>query len=378
MRRSILGAAALVALSACGSPATDNPPPSADSSPTAGDAASPGSEAPAEVSGLDAVLAEVEGLSGQERRDKLVELAQQEGSVDLYTSMNGDIVQEVGDAFEDEFDVAVNIYRASSEAVLQRLVQEAGAGYRGADLAETNGTEMFALSKEGILVPVESPVTGDLAEGSVFADWTATRFNFFAAAWNTGAVADAPARWEDLADPRWDGRMAMELGDADWFMALRDYWLEAGRSEEEVAQLFEDMASGSVTVKGHTLMTELLAAGEYDLATSNYSYIVQALVDDGAPVAWQPPVEPVIARPNGIGIVEGAPHPAATLLFYEWILSDGQETLVEQGIDASRKDLLSTGDAEITFVDLEAFSEQRPDLEAEYDALMQLGSQVDD
>jgi iron(III) transport system substrate-binding protein len=373
--------AMVLTLAACASPPTAGEDTAAAQSPTDQPAAAgteDGTGAAGDSSGLDAVLAEVEGLSGDERRAKLVELAQEEGEVSLYTSMNGDIVQEVGDAFDEEFDIDVSIYRASSETVLQRLIEESNAGFPGADLVETNGTEMFALSNEDILVPVESPATENQVEGALFDDWTATRFNIFAVSWNTELADSAPTSWEEFADPKWDGRMSMELGDVDWYMALHDYWTqEAGKTEDEADQLFEDMAKGALIVKGHTLTGQLLAAGEFAAALSNYSYITQATIDDGAPLAWQPPVEPLLPRPNGIGFVKGVPHPAAALLFYEWVLSDGQEVLQEQGIDPSREDLLSTGDAELYFVDLQKFTEQQDELEARYEELMQLGSQVE-
>lgn len=383
MRRTLVAglATTLLVATACASP------------PTAGDGdgdAETGAEATggegtdaAEDGGGDTggrveeILAELEGMEGEERRSRLVELAAEEGELSLYTSMNGDIVQGVADAFEEEYDIGVGVYRASSESVLQRLLQENDAGYAGADVAETNGTEMYALSQAGALRAVDVPAEENLAEGAEFEDWTATRFNFFAGAWNTQQVAEgeAPTTWEDFADPTWDGRLAVELGDSDWYMGLSDYWTEQGKSEEEIQQLFTDIAEGAVAVSGHTLITELLTAGEFAASTSNYSYIVQSQVDEGAPIAWEPPVEPVIARPNGVGILKNPAHPAAALLFFEWVLSDGQDVLAENAIDASRKDLLSTGDSVVATIDLAKYTENAEQLEKEYEELMRLAEQ---
>ena len=51
----------------------------------------------------------------------------------------------------------------------------------------------------------------------------------------------------------------------------------------------------------------------------------------GAPVDWAP-VEPVIARPQGIGVARHAPHPHAALLFADFMLSpEAQEMLNTMG-----------------------------------------------
>lgn len=369
----------LVIVAACGSPPTaEQAQPTAEAPTDAPATDGATGDGPASGGDVDEVLAELEGLTGDERRTRLLELAQEEGELSLYTSMSGPIADEVSGIFEDDFGIAVGLYRASSETVLQRLLEEADAGFSGADVVETNGTELYALGSEGVLLPVESPVTEDLVEGAAFDGWTTTRFNLFAVSWNTDLAEQPPTTWEELADPSWDGRVAMELSDADWYMSLHDYWIEQGRSEDEIAQLFEGMADGALIVSGHTLMAQLLAAGEFASATSNYSYIVQSLADEGAPVAWEPPVEPVIGRPNGVGLVQGVQHPAAALLFYEWMLTDGQDTLLEQNIDPSRQDLVTTGDAELVIVDLDQYAAERDMWNDQYEELLQLGEVLEE
>src|SRR3972149_1495800 len=65
--------------------------------------------------GFEEVFASLQGLSGEERHDRLVELAQEEDELSLYTSMGGDRVALVVDAFEEAFDLDVAVYRANSE-----------------------------------------------------------------------------------------------------------------------------------------------------------------------------------------------------------------------------------------------------------------------
>jgi iron(III) transport system substrate-binding protein len=267
-----------------------------------------------------------------QRHDALVKQAEKEGQLDLYTSMTSDVADAVTSAFSDQYKVDVNVYRAASETVLQRILQEQKANFRGNDVVESNATEMFALQKEGDLAPYSGTRRDLVPAAGKFADWTATRFNLFTPSWNTKRVkpSEVPKTWEDLADPKWDGKLSMEISDSDWYLTLYKYWEKQGKSKQEIDKLFADMAHGAKIVKGHTVQGELLSAGQFSVAASNYSYIVARAKQTGAPVDYLPFVQPVIARPNGIGLMKTAKHPAAAMLFTDWLLSkDGQKVLTD-------------------------------------------------
>jgi iron(III) transport system substrate-binding protein len=332
------------------------------------------------ATGFEEVMQEIDGLSGQERTDALVEMAAEEGQLNLYTSMTSDLADEVASAFDDAYGIEPSVYRADSETVLTRLVEEADAGFPGSDIAETNGTELAALSQEGVLVDLETDTVEGLVEDSVYEGWIADRFNKFVISWNTDSVAasEAPRNWEDLADPKWDDQLALEPSDVDWFKTLWEYWLDEGRSEQEIEATFRDMADGALFTKGHTVMGELLSAGEFQVAASNYSYIVENAKQDGAPVEWQPPTEPIISRPNGIGLVKGAQNPATAILFMEWMLTDGQEILVDFNLDPAREDLATAPGTDEVFVDLESFIAEQEEWTNRYEELATLGEAVEE
>ena len=48
----------------------------------------------------------------------------------MYTSMTSDVAGAVTKAFTDQTGIKVNLYRADSETVLQRILQEASANHR--------------------------------------------------------------------------------------------------------------------------------------------------------------------------------------------------------------------------------------------------------
>jgi len=316
-----------------------------------------------------------ESLKGQERRDTLLKDAKTEGAVSLYTSMTSDVADAVSKAFTDQTGIKVNLYRADSETVLQRILQEASANHAGADVVETDALEMASLGKEQLVEPYTGERRDMVGAEGKFDSWTADRYNLFAPSWNTTKVApgDQPKTWEDLANPKWDGQLALELNDYDWYLTLSEYWLQHGKSQADIDKLFGDMANGAKVVKGHTVMGEMLSAGQYSVAASNYSYIVQKGVNKGAPVAYQPFVQPIIARPQGAAPLKSAAHPAAALLFQDWLFTEGQQVFVDQGLTpsiepANLKDPLEG--LEVIPVDVNQLLAKQKEWSDRYDALL--------
>jgi len=280
-----------------------------------------------------AVYDQINGLTGKARTDTLVRMAEKEGKLSVYTS-NTDIDSVVA-GFENAYRLDVSVYRANSETVLQRVLQEQQAGYLGTDVIDTNAGELNIMNKEGLLSPYEGELRDAVRAEGQADGWTASRFNVFVVGWNTDRVrpGEEPTSFEDLADPKWQGQISMEVGDVDWFAGLYEYYLKQGRSAAEIRDLFSRIAANSKVAKGHTTQGELLSAGQFAITVSSYSHTLDKAADKGAPVSWHPrsgqPVQPIVVRPNGIGLIRSAAHPAAAMLFTDWMLTEGQKTLAE-------------------------------------------------
>ena len=354
---SLAGAAVLL-LSACGASTSQS---------EERDAGSQTTEA-------EQVYAELSSLTGQERRDELVRRAEEEGQLSVYTAMNTDIADAVSEAFQDTFDIELSMYRAASEMVLQRLLQEDSAGFAGADVVECSAPELQAANQEGLLAEYAGERRDLVPEAGQGENWTATYFNIFVPSWNTNLIDELggpPQSWEDLADPKYDGTLAMEVSDYDWYLTLYGYWQEQGKSDAEIDQIFTDMAAGAKVVKGHTVMVERLSAGQYALAASPYSYAVDRAKLEGVPVEYQPAVEPVISRGTGLGLMKSAQHPAAAMLFTDWMLEEGQSIIEDEGLTPS---VGHGGEPfeglEVIPVDLDTLLSEGEEWSARYDELL--------
>lgn len=270
------------------------------------------------------------GLTGQARTDKLVADAKAEGGeLDIYTS-NTDI-QALVEGFEAAYPgVKVNAFRANSETVLQRVLQETGARKTANDVVDTNDFELRALNAQGVFTPYDGPAKAKLRKDAIFQGWQAERFNAFVVGWNTAkmAPAEVPRSFTDLADPKWKGRVALEVGDWDWYGAMHTYLTDQKKmAPADVDALFGKVVANAKVTKGHTVQGELLSAGQFAVAASVYSHTVDNAAAKGAPVAWRPISDPVILRPNGFALMAAPRHPAAALLWADWVLGDGQRII---------------------------------------------------
>ena len=300
--------------------------------------------------------AQVADLKGAERAAELQKRAKAEGgSLQLYTSLEDDSAAAVVKAFERDTGLEVELFRAKSEQVLERTAKEARADVEGADVVESNAPGFVILAGDGAFAEYASPARAELIDESSHDDfWTASRLSLFTVSRNTKAVPDAerPRKVADLADPKWRDKVVMEADDYDWYITLRDHWVKSeGLSVEEADARFEAIARNARVVEGHSFMGELVAAGEFDLAASDYTHTATRTAGKGSPVAWAPPAEPLVGRANAVAISARARRPFGAMLFVDWLLGPGQEVLADQAIQPTRRDLYAELDAELVRVD---------------------------
>jgi iron(III) transport system substrate-binding protein len=265
---------------------------------------------------------------GGDRDARLVERARKEGSVTVYTSLAPTESQPLAAAFEKKYGIRVVLWRALSDQVVQRAVTEAGARRRAVDVVETNGPEMEMLAREQVLAPFHSPFAADLPASAIPAHrrWLPDRLNVFVVGYNTTKVqrSQIPATYEGFADQRWQGRIALEATDAEWMAAVVRSW-----GERKGMDVMRRLAAVRPALrKGHVLLASLVAAGEVPVGLAMYNGNVLALKRKGAPIDFVA-VQPVVARPQGIGVARNAPHPHAALLFADFVLSPEGQALFE-------------------------------------------------
>jgi iron(III) transport system substrate-binding protein len=268
-------------------------------------------------------------LEGSDRMQRLIDGAKKEGTLTVYTSMAAKDDRRIVDAFEKKYGIKVNVWRSGKNIVLQRVVSEARAGRNQADFVLNPSPEMEALHREKLLQPVNSPVQRDLINAALPAhkEWTGMRVYVFVQAYNTDKVSatELPKTYEELADPRWKGRLGVEAKQQEWF-----YTLVTAMGEKKGLQLFRDLVQKNKMShhNGNSLMVNMTVSGEVPFALGAYSYLVEQARASGTPVNYIS-LSPTIAYTDGIGVLKKAPHPYAATLYYDFVLTEGQKIVAE-------------------------------------------------
>jgi ABC-type Fe3+ transport system substrate-binding protein len=275
-------------------------------------------------------VAAIAAYGGTDREQRLVAGGKREGVLAMYSNAPTDDNAALVGAFEKKYGIKVNLYRASSEDIRQRVLAETAAKRFDVDFILNNGPAMEALAGEKLLQAVQSPYLADVMARAIppHRQWVGFCLNVLVQAYNTGLIkkAELPKSYSDLLDPRWKGRIAIEADDSDWFAGLMG---ELG--EEKGLRLFREIAStnGLSARKGHTLLTNLVVAGEAPLALTVFNYTAEQLKKRGAPIDWFA-MAPLISMPNSVAVARAAPHPSAAVLMFDFMLSDAQKILAER------------------------------------------------
>lgn len=275
---------------------------------------------------------------GPDRDQRVLAGAQKEKRAVIYTSLNLKDSVPIVQAFKKKYGVEIELWRSSSEKVLQRALTEHRAGRFAVDGFELNGPEMEALYREGLLEEFYSPQIVNIPPQAIpkHRHYVADRLNFFTIAYNTRLVKpdEVPNSYQDLLDPRWAGRLGIEASEVDWFGSM-----VKAMGEAKGLEFFRRLAQQKPQMRtGHTLMGELVASGEIPLAASIYNHNAERLVATGAPIKWKA-LTPTFGRPNAVAVAKRAERPHAALLFADFMLSlEGQRLIKERNrVPASNK-----------------------------------------
>lgn len=312
-------ASAAVLVTACGS----SPAGSGGADPAASESAS----------SLAEVYSAVEGLTGDEREQTLIDLADEAGgSVGWYYV--GDMTALV-DAFQEETGLTVEAYQGTSEGISERARQENQTNQQGSDLLTGAAVDLRTLDEADVIADLDTPVL----------DWVDDDFKGSNAispyailqqpAYNTSLVPaqDQATSWEEVfSSPA--GRMGLEVGDWQFYENLvRQYYVDQlGMAEDEAIAQITTGLTGAQQVEGHSLQTELLASGQYGVIPNAFGHSVALVQDNGAPIAFgegEADLPPFVLT-NTMGITERGPNPAGGLLLLEWLMgADAQQIFAD-------------------------------------------------
>ncbi len=283
--------------------------------------------------------AEVAAYNQPDREKVLYEGAKKEGRLMWYTSLTGGPNTEAPKVFEAKYSgIKLEVYRGNSDAIVQRVLQEAQAKRFLVDTIETTFPVLKVMQEYKLLAPYFSPhltqYSDDAKEktdkGLVY--WTTDRESYIGLAYNTNAVRGnaVPKSFDDLLKPELKGKIGFATTDTGARVIAA--MLKAKGAEFVQKLKMQDISLHSVS--GRAIL-DMVISGELGVSPTVFLSHSRVSIAKGAPIKWLP-MELVPANAGGVAIPANAPHPHAALLFADFLLSpEGQKFLGKFGLDSA-------------------------------------------
>jgi iron(III) transport system substrate-binding protein len=258
--------------------------------------------------------------------------------VNIYSMRQPELIQPILDKFTAETGIAVNVAFVD-QGVAARLVAE---GSRSpADLVLTvDISRLVELADAGVIQPVQSEVltanisAADRDPGNLWFGLT-TRARVVYASRDRVQPGEITT-YEDLADPKWKGRICIRSGLADYNVALTAaYLLHHG---PDATKTWLEGVKANLAHKPSGVdrdQVKSIWSGECDIAVGNTYYVGQMLADpeekdyaDAIRIDF-PVFEGGGTHMNisGVAMTRAAPDHDAALKLMEWLAGDEAQGL---------------------------------------------------
>jgi iron(III) transport system substrate-binding protein len=246
-----------------------------------------------------------------------------------YTAHEDNIIASMVPRFKAETGYDLEFVKLASGDVIKRVKAEAGNPQ--CDVIWSIGGEQLEADSALLekYIPKEwSKIAPVFKVGTNWLPYTGI-MNVFIVNTNLLTPAETPKGWADLADPKWKGKVCSATPDKSGsaYMQMNNVFLAFKDKGWDIytpilANFFISTSSGAVP--------KFVNDGEAPIGITLEDNAFR-FVQGGGPVKIVYPVEGVIAAPDGIALVKGAPHAAAGKVFIDWCLSKPtQDFLVSQ------------------------------------------------
>jgi iron(III) transport system substrate-binding protein len=267
------------------------------------------------------------------------------GVINIYSARHYQSDDDLYQAFTDATGIRVQRIEGKDDALIERILQEGSAS--PADILFTvDAGRLWRAEQAGVFQAASSsvlerriPAQLRHPDGKWFGFSTRARIIFYD---KTRIEPGAITRYEDLADPRWQGELCIRSGGNIYNLSLMASLIEAHGLEAA-----EEWARGVVAnfardpQGGDTDQIRAVAAGECGIAVANTYYFARLMTsDDPADQAvveklgWVFPNQAdrgTHVNISGAGIVASAPNAAGALKFLEFLASPEAQTRFAQG-----------------------------------------------
>lgn len=258
--------------------------------------------------------------------------------VNIYSHRQPELIKPLLDAFTAETGITTNVAFVD-KGMAERLTAE---GTRSpADLVLTVD---IARLTEVVDAGVTQPVTSAVLEANIPAEFRDPAGQWFGLtarariiyASKTRVQAGEVTTYEDLADPKWQGRICTRSGTHDYNVALTAAIM--AHHDEVFTKTWLEGVKANLARKpdgGDRDQVKAIWAGECDIAVGNTYYMGQMLADPEQ-AEWAGSVDVVFPtfadggthmNLSGVAMTKAAPNKDAALKLMEWLSGDAAQKI---------------------------------------------------
>lgn len=248
----------------------------------------------------------------------------------VYSARNEHLIKPLFDRYTEESGVAIKYITDKAGPLLQRLKAE-GARSPADMLITVDVGNLWHAAESGVLAQIDSP-TLDANVPAKLRDpqgrWFGLSERARTIVYSTDRLkADELSSYEDLADPKWRGRLCLRTSKKVYNQSLVAT-LIARHGEEKAEQIVRGWVANlaAAPFSNDTKAMEAVAAGRCDVTIVNTYYF-------GRLQKAQPDVKLAIFWPNqessgvhvnvsGAGVTRHSKHPEAAQRLLEWLSSE--------------------------------------------------------
>ncbi|MGI8936352.1 Fe(3+) ABC transporter substrate-binding protein [Leptolyngbya sp. BC1307] len=265
--------------------------------------------------------------------------------INLYSARHYDIDEQLYEEFTAETGIQVNILEGNPDELIERINSE-GAQSPADVFVAVDAGRLWRAQEADILQPVDSEVLNskvpeNLREPSGLWFGLTTRARLLV--YNPENVQPSElSTYEDLADPKWEGRVCVRSSSNEYNQSLVGSMVESDGVEAT-----ENWARGLVAnfarqpEGGDTDQIKAVAAGQCDVAIVNHYYWARLAKSDD-PGDQDAVSKTALFFPNqegrgthinisGMGLVKTAPNPENGIAFMEFLVSPEAQKVFADG-----------------------------------------------
>lgn len=269
----------------------------------------------------------------------------QEQMLNIYSARHYKTDEALYDGFTKKTGIKINRIEAGEDPLIERIRNE-GAKSPADILITVDAGRLWRVEQLGLFQPVTSKLLDERIPATFREPsglWYGFSMRARVIAYNTERVKPSEiATYEQLADPKWKGRICVRSGSHIYNLSLLSAMIEHVGPEKAEAwaqgvknNLARDPKGGDTDqIKG-------VAAGECDVAIANHYYYARLVqsekADDKAIVEKVGVVFPnqstsgTHVNISGAGVLKHAPHREAAVQFLEYLTSEEAQRYFADG-----------------------------------------------